>query len=391
MDYWDETLWENTLWDYSIALAGACMVTIAVLAVVRLYRWRMERIATSKTGPMVFFLVWHALGSTKTWVVFTLAVILATVGLEVSEGWAVWLRTAFVTLLIFQILLWGNRALLSWGERYDQEQIHAMGARFTTLKMFLFFGRLFLFGLGFLIIVDSIPGVQITALVASLGIGGIAVALALQNILSDIFASLTITLDQPFVIGDFIIVGELLGAVEHIGLKTTRIRSLSGEQLIFSNNDLLNSRIRNFKRMHERRVAFAISITYDTPTEKIRKIPGKIQEFIEALPDTRFDRAHFKAHAAYSLDFEIVYYVDGPDFNRFMDRQQAVNLAIHEYFEAEEIEFAFPTQTLYHRRDAKAPMPAFAVETVPAQSAEAAPASPGEVAPPKEKSSSKNS
>ncbi len=346
---WEYTIWENTLLEYLTVLGIALLVTMVAMTVSWFYRWRMQRLA--EKGPLPFYLIWHALHSTKWWLFFPLGLIPATAMLDVSEGLTVWLRAMFFTFAIFQIMLWGNRALIAWGDRYDTEQIHQLGARFTTLKMFLFFGRLFLFGMGFLVIIDSLPGVQITALVASLGIGGIAIALAIQNILSDIFASLTITLDRPFVIGDFIIVGELLGVVEHIGLKTTRIRSLSGEQLVFSNNDLLNSRIRNFKRMYERRVPFNISITYDTPTEKIRKIPAKIKEIIESLPDTRFDRAHFRAHAAHALDFEIVYYVDGPDFNRFMDRQQAINLGIHEYFQAQGIRFAYPTQTLYLKSD----------------------------------------
>ncbi|MFW6354874.1 MAG: mechanosensitive ion channel family protein, partial [Verrucomicrobiota bacterium] len=157
--------------------------------------------------------------------------------------------------------------------------------------------------------------------------------------------------DQPFVIGDFIIVGDSMGSVEHIGLKTTRVRSLSGEQLVFANNDLLTSRIRNFKRMYQRRVPFKVGVTFDTPLDKIRKIAPKFKEIIEGLPDTRFDRAHFQAHGSHSLDFEIVYYIEGPDYNLYMDRQEAINLATHEYFLEQGIEFAFPTQTVYHRQD----------------------------------------
>jgi small-conductance mechanosensitive channel len=144
-------------------------------------------------------------------------------------------------------------------------------------------------------------------LIASLGVGSIAVALAVQNILADLFASLSIALDQPFVIGDFIIVDDYLGTVENIGLKTTRVRSLSGEQLIFANNDLLNSRIRNYKRMGERRVVFSFCVTYQTPYAKLRMIPELIQNIIEANPDTRFDRAHFRAFGDSALNFEVVY------------------------------------------------------------------------------------
>jgi small-conductance mechanosensitive channel len=193
-------------------------------------------------------------------------------------------------------------------------------------------------------------GVDITALVAGLGVGGVAVALAVQNILGDLFASLAIVLDKPFVLRDFIIVGDLLGTVEHIGLKTTRVRALSGEQLIFSNADLLSSRIRNFGRMFERRVVFQIGVTYQTPRGKLEAIPGIIRDAITAQDGTRFDRSHFAAYGDFSLNFESVYYVLSPDYNRYMDIQQAINLRIHERFEAEEIEFAYPTQTLFLAR-----------------------------------------
>jgi small-conductance mechanosensitive channel len=153
--------------------------------------------------------------------------------------------------------------------------------------------------------------------------------------------------DKPFVVGDFLMVGDMLGAVEHIGIKTTRIRSLSGEQLVFSNNDLLESRIRNFGRMRERRVVFPLGVTYQTPRAKLAKIPGIIKAAIQSQERTRFDRSHFKAYGDFSLNFETVYFVGVPDFNTYMEVQQAINLYIHEQFEKEGIEFAYPTQTLF--------------------------------------------
>jgi small-conductance mechanosensitive channel len=175
----------------------------------------------------------------------------------------------------------------------------------------------------------------------------VAVALSVQNILGDLFASLSIILDKPFVIGDFLIIDDYMGSVEYVGLKTTRVRSLSGEQLIFSNSDLLKSRIRNYGRMFERRVVFSIGVTYDTSREKLRRIPGIIREAIEAEDKTRFDRSHFMNYGDYSLQFETVYYVLSADYNSYMDIQQAIYFAIHEAFEQEGIEFAYPTQTLF--------------------------------------------
>jgi small-conductance mechanosensitive channel len=184
-------------------------------------------------------------------------------------------------------------------------------------------------------------------MIAGLGVGGIAVALAAQNILGDLFASLSIILDKPFVVGDFLIIGDFLGSVEKVGVKTTRLRSLSGEQLIFSNNDLLGSRIRNYGRMFERRVIFSIGVTYQTPADKLRAIPDMLREAVESQQPVRFDRAHFQKYGDFALIFEIVYYVLSADYKQYMDIQQAINLQINEDFEEHGIEFAYPTQTLY--------------------------------------------
>ena len=169
--------------------------------------------------------------------------------------------------------------------------------------------------------------------------------------MADLFASLSIALDQPFVIGDFIIVDDYLGTVENIGLKTTRVRSLSGEQLIFSNNDLLNSRIRNYKRMGERRVLFSFGVTYQTTYEQLKKIPDMVKATIESHADTRFDRAHFKEFGDSALNFEVVYFVLTPDYNEYMDIQQSINLSLVQQFEREGIEFAYPTQTLFLKKE----------------------------------------
>lgn len=215
-----------------------------------------------------------------------------------------------------------------------------------SVRGILVFVKIVLWVLAFILVMDNL-GVKVTTFVAGLGIGGIAVALALQNVLSDLFASLSIALDKPFVIGDFLVIGEFRGNVEQIGLKTTRLRSLSGEQLIFSNADLLSSRIRNYQRMDERRAEFAVGVVYETPAEKLERIPAMLREVIEAVDDTRFDRAHFKSFGDFSLNFEIIYFVGSRDYNLFMDIQQVINLEIFRRFEAEDISFAYPTRTLY--------------------------------------------
>ena len=198
----------------------------------------------------------------------------------------------------------------------------------------------------FLFIFDNL-GVNITAFVASLGIGGVAVALAAQSVLGDGFSSFAIFMDKPFQVGDFIIVGDLLGTVEHVGFKTTRIRSLGGEQLIFSNSDLTSSRIKNYKRMQERRVVFSLGVIYQTPVEKVKAIPPMIKRVVEDHPHARFDRAHFKSFGDFALIYEVVYYVLRPDYNTYMDLQQSMNFRLIEEFQKAGIEFAYPTQQLY--------------------------------------------
>ncbi|RLF42626.1 MAG: mechanosensitive ion channel family protein [Thermoplasmata archaeon] len=192
--------------------------------------------------------------------------------------------------------------------------------------------------------------IDLTNVIVGLGVGGIAIALALQNILSDVFSAFSIYFDRPFEVGDFIVIGDYMGTVKKIGIKSTRIQLLQGEELVVSNKDLVNEKIRNFKKMKKRRISFIIGVTYDTPIEKLRKIPEIIREIIDPkkLPDVdQLERVHFKEFGPYSLNFEIVYYLKTRDYIKYMDTQQAINFAIKEAFEKEGIEMAFPTQTIY--------------------------------------------
>ena len=198
-----------------------------------------------------------------------------------------------------------------------------------------------------ILMILSNMGINITSLIASLGVGGIAVALAIQNVLGDIFDCFAIYLDQPFRVGDFIIVGDHMGVVRRIGLKSTRIESLGGEELVIANRELTSTRVRNFKRMQRRRVEFGFGVTYDTPVEKLKRLPGMVEAIVRGLDQTEFDRAHFKSFGAFSLDFAVVYYVSSNDYKVYMDIQQAINLALAERFAAEDIAFAFPTQTVH--------------------------------------------
>lgn len=197
------------------------------------------------------------------------------------------------------------------------------------------------------IIILSNFGYNISALAAGLGIGGLAIAFAMQNILSDIFASFSIYLDKPFRIGDFIIVGDDLGTVKHIGIKTTRIQTLQGQELIISNKELTETRVNNYKKMERRRISFMFGVEYGTKLKQLKKIPSIVKEILDKIKIADLDRVHFKQFGDFSLNFEVVYYVNKPDYLTYMDTQQEINFTLKERFEKEGIVFAFPTQTLY--------------------------------------------
>ncbi|MDR7555848.1 MAG: mechanosensitive ion channel family protein [Armatimonadota bacterium] len=258
------------------------------------------------------------------------------------------LGVAVGLLVLLQIGLWGSAVIGFYIGRAVRRTVEQDAAVATTLSAFGFLARLVLWTLVAFVALDNL-GVNITALVAGLGVGGIAVALALQNVLGDLFASFSIVLDKPFVIGDFIVIDGFAGTVERIGLKTTRVRSLSGEEIVFSNADLLKSRVRNYKRMQERRVVFSFGVVYETPPETLARIPAMVRAIVEAQPLARFDRAHFAAYGEFALTFEVAYYVRTPDYAAYMDTQQAINLELYRRFQAEGIEFAYPTRVVYVR------------------------------------------
>ncbi len=212
-----------------------------------------------------------------------------------------------------------------------------------------FIAKLTLWSIGLLLILSNL-GVNITSLIAGLGIGGIAIAFALQNILTDLFSSFAIYFDKPFEIGDFIIVGEHMGTVKKVGIKTTRIGSLNGEEIIISNRELTSARVQNFKKMEKRRIVFSFGVTYETSNNKLKKIPDMVKEIIESVDQAEFNRVHFKSFDDSALSFEAVYYVTTGDYNVYMDIQQKINFEIRDEFEKEEISMAYPTRTIYMQK-----------------------------------------
>ncbi|MEJ8802844.1 mechanosensitive ion channel family protein [Pontibacter sp. H249] len=221
----------------------------------------------------------------------------------------------------------------------DKDAVNELGAIKLIINALFWF-----IAIGFLL--DNM-GYDLTAIIAGLGIGGIAIALAAQNILGDLFNYFVIFLDKPFEVGDFLAVDDKSGTVEHIGVKTTRIKTLSGEQLVFANSDLTGSRIHNYKRMQRRRIVFTIGVTYQTTYEQLEMLPAVLKSIVQRQEDAEFDRAHFKSYGDSSLDFEIVYNVLRPDYAFYMDTQQAINMAIFKEFERLGVEMAYPTRTLF--------------------------------------------
>ncbi len=205
--------------------------------------------------------------------------------------------------------------------------------------------------LGAVVLILSNMGYNVTSLIAGLGIGGIAIALALQNILGDLFSSLAIYLDKPFKVGDFVVLGDQMGTVKKIGIKTTRIQTPQGEELVVANSELTKSQVRNFGIMKKRRNLQHIGVTYDTPAEKLKRVPDMIKAIIDRHDNVEYNRIHFKSFGDSGLIFEVVYYVKTGDYKEFMDMQEKINLAIVEKFNQENIEIAFPTQTVYVKKE----------------------------------------
>jgi len=259
------------------------------------------------------------------------------------------LRTAAILAFLLQLALWALVAINFWLESHRKRRTESDAASITMIRAFGFMGKVVLWSVILLLALENL-GVDVTALIAGLGVGGVAVALALQNILGDLLASLSIVLDKPFVIGDQIQVDNFTGTVESIGIRSTHLRSVTGEQLVFSNGDLVKSRIRNHKRMGERRVSHTFDVVYQTPAEKVARIPEIVRRLVDTREQLRFDHAHLVGLGESGLRFEAVWFVLSPDNNLHLDLQQSVLLDLLRRFETEGIELAYPTRTLIDQR-----------------------------------------
>lgn len=340
---------DNTVRAWLTALAAAAVVCGVLLVARHLVVDRLSRLA-SRTHTRVDDYVVALLRRTRYFFILTIAIAAALPFLVLPEELRALLYRLARLAVIVQGGMWANELVSLYLHRIVAQRAATDLASVTTINALAMVTRLVLWVVVFLVALANF-GVDITALITGLGIAGIAVALAVQNVLGDLLASLSIVLDKPFVVGDFVTVDTFSGTVEEIGLKTTRLRSISGEQIILSNADLLKARLRNHKRMTERRVVLQFGVEYGTPKATLERIPDDVRAIVTGVAMTRFDRAHFFRFGPSSLDFEVVYYILSSDYAVFMDAQQQIGLAIYEHVQSLGASFAFPTQTLVVRQE----------------------------------------
>lgn len=353
-DFLDQVYYNNTIRDYLIALSLIIGGAIVILALKKLIIRRLQKWAASTPGTWDDFIV----ESISRFVVpiFQGAIIYWAIHLldlsERTERFVQIVTSIVITYFVMRLISSVVMLLLKSGVRKQERgeiKIKQLGGLMMIINVFIWF-----LGIVFLL---SNWGIEVTPIIAGLGIGGIAVALAAQNILGDLFSYFVIFFDRPFEAGDFIIVDDKMGTIEYVGIKTTQIRALGGEQIIIGNSNLTNSRIHNYKRMVQRRVVFSIDVEYGTPLEVLQTIPPMLKSIVQARKLTTFDRAHFSAYKDWSLRFEVVYFVLSADFNTYMDTQQEINFEIYQEFQKKNINFAFPTQSMVIKKDAGGDLP----------------------------------
>jgi small-conductance mechanosensitive channel len=337
----DRMLFGNSIADW--IRAGIVVVAVwTVLWILRRFVASRYRQYATANHPTPIRLLAYLVGNTRQILFLGIALMAADECLTFPPKLQHVVSNAALILILLQAGIWAGRALRFYLELKEQER--GADRNFAgSLDIINFVARLLIWSLLCLVALDNL-GVNITALLAGLGVGGVAVALALQNILGDLFASLSIALDKPFAVGDNLTIDAFVGVVEHIGIKTTRLRSETGEQIILSNADLIKSRVRNFGRAAEQRALATIRVRYDTPSDKIQEVPKLLERIVREQPNARFERCHLKTLGEYDLQFELSYFVRQPKLHPLLDLQQAVNFRIIEEFRRQEIAFAYPTQ-----------------------------------------------
>jgi small-conductance mechanosensitive channel len=339
------TFLQNPARDWLLAAGAAALVTLTLLLVRSVTMRHLDRVA-ARTDAQIDDMLVSGVRATRSALLLVLGLYVGSTFLRLPPRAELFVNRAAVAAVLLQCAIWADRAVRRWMRNFRSNHQHDP-ARTTSTVALGFVIRIALWVVLVLMILDNM-GFNITTLVASLGIGGVAVALAVQNILGDLFASLSIVIDKPFVIGDFINVeGQAMGTVEYVGLKTTRVRALDGEQIVFSNAKLLGSRIHNQQRLRTRRVAFVLALAQETPDDTLRALPGAIAAIIGAQqPRVSFDRAHLFRFGPSSLDFEVVYLFNDADYNAHMDMQQEIFLQLCAMLRARGVRLAVPTRAV---------------------------------------------
>ncbi|MGO9930214.1 MAG: mechanosensitive ion channel family protein [Steroidobacteraceae bacterium] len=345
----------NSLRDWLTAgiMAGAVWAALWLLR--KLLASRFKRYS-SANDPTPIRLIGYLIGNTKQILFLAIALDAAQSSLTLPHGIQRAVSHTALILILIQVGLWAARSVRFYLEMKEVER-GADRVFSGSLDIINFVARMLIWSLLILVALDNL-GVNITALLAGLGVGGVAVALALQNVLGDLFASLSIALDKPFVVGDSLTVDTCVGRVEHIGIKTTRLRSESGEQIILSNADILKSRVRNFGRLPEQRVLATIRVPYATPTDTLKGMPKMLEGIVREQANARFERCHLKTLGESAFQFELSYFVQQPAVNPTLDLQQAVNFRIIEELQGSGVEFAYPTQLIVIHEPHRAAAPA---------------------------------
>ena len=344
--FFDRVLYHNSMRQWGIAVAAAAVAFIVLLLIRSVLVGRLGAIAKRTTTDWDNILV-ELVARTRPYFLAAAAIVFGEHFLVLPPTTDRYFDSGFALILLVQCGLWAGGAVDLWVQQHAALRSSRSDlASVTTMRALAVGVKVLFWTIIFISALDKF-GVNVTTLVTGLGIGGVAIALAVQNVLGDLFAALSIVLDKPFDVGDAIAVDQMQGTVEKIGLKTTRIRSVSGEQIIVSNSELLKSRIRNYKRQLDRRVVFTTDVTYATQPEVLERIPGMIREVVAAQHPVRFDRSHFTQYTDSALRIETVYYVLDADYTRFLDIQQTINLELLRRFGAEKIQFAFPTRTVF--------------------------------------------
>lgn len=343
-DFLERTYFDNSVRDYLIALV-IFLVSVLVIRLLKGVIIKMLQKWSERTESTLDDLIVQTVSRFGIPALNFIALYFAIFSLDLSPKLDRVLEVAMASVVAFFLIRLVASVVRYFLEDYVRKQEHGE-EKVTQVQGIVLIITIVIWALGLLLLFSNL-GYDVTAIVAGLGIGGIAVALAAQNIISDLFNYLVIFFDKPFEVGDFIIVDEKLGTVNHIGIKTTRIKSLSGEQLVFSNSDLTNSRIHNYKRMQTRRIVFTIGITYQTDIEKVREIPDIVRDIIKNQERTTFDRAHLRSFDESCITYEAVHIVQSADYNVYMDIQQEINLRILEAFQERGIQFAYPTRTVH--------------------------------------------